>query len=86
MVDIREMEALCSTPKHIKKLLNDKYKVHHNMRQIYNYCMKVRKERLKDLSPSQWTLKAAQDLHYFVQCSTDDENHITNIFFAPGVY
>ncbi|CAN0855946.1 hypothetical protein LINGRAHAP2_LOCUS6378 [Linum grandiflorum] len=34
MVDIREMEALCSIPKHIKKLLNDKYKVHHNMRQI----------------------------------------------------
>ncbi|CAN0838867.1 hypothetical protein LINGRAHAP2_LOCUS2381 [Linum grandiflorum] len=81
MVDIREMEALCSTPKHIKKLLNEKYKVHHNMRQIYNYCMKLRKERLKDLTPSQWTLKAAQDLHYFVQCSTDDENHITNIFF-----
>ncbi|CAN0843341.1 hypothetical protein LINGRAHAP2_LOCUS3835 [Linum grandiflorum] len=24
MVDIREMEAFCSTPKHIKKLLNDK--------------------------------------------------------------
>ncbi|CAN0916947.1 hypothetical protein LINGRAHAP2_LOCUS30000, partial [Linum grandiflorum] len=82
MVDIREMEALCSTPKHIKKLLNDKYKVHHNMRQIYNYCMKLRKERLKGMSPSRWTLKAAQDLHYFVQCSTDDENHISNIFLS----
>ncbi|CAN0836814.1 hypothetical protein LINGRAHAP2_LOCUS1614 [Linum grandiflorum] len=46
MVDIREMEAFCLPPKHIEIMLNNKYNIQHNMRQIYNYCMKLRKERL----------------------------------------
>ncbi|CAN0914614.1 hypothetical protein LINGRAHAP2_LOCUS28672 [Linum grandiflorum] len=80
MADIREMEAFCMPSRHMQTVVSNKYKVEHNMRQIYNYRMKLRKERLKDLSPTQWILKTAQDLYYFVQCLFDDEKHLSNIF------
>ncbi|CAL1406146.1 unnamed protein product [Linum trigynum] len=52
------------------------------MDHVYNETAKIRRERLGDLSPMQWTFIEAGRLGYFIGVGFDEDRRVTRLFLS----